>query len=175
MVMWLTGLSGAGKTTIAYSLQSYLSGQPIVVLDGDELRNGINKYLDFSEKDRIENVRRTAELAKLLIQQNYIVIVSLITPLESMRDLARKIIEPSTPFFLIYVNANILTCSQRDVKGLYAKAYDKEIPNFTGISMQFEEPQNFDMEINTNQLTVGESIQKIIQTMNHLTDAKYTI
>lgn len=148
--LWFTGISGAGKSTIVNAVGASLirDGLLPVVLDGDEVRSGLCTDLDFSEQGRQENVRRVAELARLLNRQGIVVLVALITPLERMRDLARKII--GTECFLeIYVKASLERCIARDVKGLYAQASAGQIPHFTGISSSFEQPLNADLVLDT--------------------------
>jgi len=137
VVLWMTGLSGAGKSTIAFALESKLQSENILceVLDGDVLRNGINKGLGFSEADRKENIRRTAEIARLLCSNNFVVICSLITPTEDLREIAKSIL--GDKFKLIHISTSLEICKDRDVKGLYGKALKGEIPNFTGISAPF--------------------------------------
>lgn len=165
-VIWLTGLSGAGKTTIARYLEQKLfgDGYAVKILDGDNLRSGLNADLGFSEEDRKENIRRTAELAKAFVDTGFITIVSLITPKESFRELAKQIIGEKD-FHLIYIDASLEECERRDVKGLYAKARRGEIKDFTGISARntFEKPNNVDMTISTE----NTSIQEIIERLNN--------
>ncbi len=155
-VIWLTGLSGSGKTTIAKILSDKLKEVGIisVILDGDDVRKGLNSDLGFSREDRFENVRRIAHAAKILNESNIFVIVSVITPTNGMRDMAREIVGKS--FILCYTKTNIKTCIQRDVKGLYKKALNKEVLQFTGISDQYEEPENFEIMLDTQNKTIGE-------------------
>ena len=158
-VLWFTGLSGAGKSTVADQLEKKFLQEGILskILDGDELRNGLNKNLGFSEADRMENIRRTAEVAKLLCEMGVMVIVSLITPTQAMRDLARHIIG-DTDFIEAYINSSLKTCERRDVKGLYKKARAGEIPNFTGIAAPYEIPASPDLVIDTENYSVSESV-----------------
>lgn len=160
-VIWLYGLSGAGKSTIAHRLQQQMHKQRIttVLLDGDELRLGVNKDLGFSEADRRENVRRVAEMAKLLVAQDQTVICSLITPLHTHRQLAKQILEDS--YFGVLVNCPLSICEQRDVKGLYQKARQKQITSFTGISSPFETFADDDLVVYTATQTVEESVAVI--------------
>lgn len=141
VVLWLYGLSGSGKSTIANAAERALhaEGRMTVILDGDNLRTGLNRNLGFSDDDRTENVRRVAETAKLLAGQGIIVFVSVITPLRRHRDLAREIIGPD--FHEIHVRAAFETCASRDPKGLYAKAQAGQIGQFTGRDSGFEEPE----------------------------------
>ena len=160
-IIWLTGLSGSGKSTIAKGVEKKLFSDHFNVfcLDGDNLRLGLNKDLSFSPEDRTENIRRTAEVAKLFSQAGFIVIVSLISPYRSERRKARDI-RPEI-FKLIYTKASVDVCKKRDVKGLYAKAKSGEIKSFTGISSPYEEPEKPDLVIDTAKEKVNESIEKL--------------
>ena len=168
VVLWMTGLSGAGKSTLAYALEKKLQSQNILceVLDGDNLRNGINSGLGFSENDRLENIRRTAEIAKILCDNNFIVICSLITPENSMRKLASGIL--GNKFRLIHISTPLTECIRRDVKGLYKKAEAGEIKNFTGISAPFDAPANADFEINTSGKNESESVESLYAFLRNL-------
>ncbi len=150
-VLWMTGLSGAGKTTLAVALEHELhrKGYFTKSFDGDEIRKGINKDLGFTVEDRIENIRRTAEVAKLFCDHGLIVICSLITPTQEMRDLARDIIGRDR-FVEIYVNCPIEVCERRDVKGLYKQARAGLIKNFTGVTATYESPAHPDIELRTD-------------------------
>ncbi len=161
VVLWMTGLSGAGKSTIAYTLEKklQLEGYLCEVLDGDVLRNGVNAGLGFSESDRKENIRRTAELAKILVLNNFVVICSLITPTNDLRVSAAKIL--GDKFKLIYISTPFATCKNRDVKGLYKKAENGEIPHFTGVSAPFDIPNNSDFELNAQNESENESVEKL--------------
>ena len=162
--IWMTGLSGSGKSTIAQGLERrlYHEGFLTSILDGDNVRTGINKNLGFSEEDRIENIRRIAEINKLLLQNGIITINSFVSPTKDIRLLAQQIIgEPD--FCEIYINASFDTCAQRDVKGLYKKALNGEIKNFTGLDAPFEAPENPALEIKTEEQTIEESIETIYQ------------
>lgn len=161
-VIWMTGLSGAGKSTLAFELEKTLFGKGFltVVIDSDVVRHGLNRDLGFSEEDRHENLRRVAEVAKILVNAGVIVIVSFISPTDFSRKQARQIIG-SDDIIILYVNAPLEVCEKRDVKGLYAKARQGIIPMFTGIDSPFEEPDNYDLEIKTHQLTIDESVEKI--------------
>ncbi len=165
-ILWFTGLSGAGKTTIAYGIKERLKQEniKIIVLDGDKLRNGINKDLGFSLEDRKENIRRVAEIAKLFKDEGFLTIVSFISPTKEIRDLAKNIVSEDD-FVEVFINAPLEKCVQRDVKGLYKKAISGEISNFTGINSPYERPVNPDIIIDTAKLTVEESVEKIIKTL----------
>ena len=177
-VIWMTGLSGAGKTTIASHLEKKLfdEGYLSKVLDGDVLRSGINADLAFSDNDRKENIRRTAEIAKIFANTGFITIVSLITSKEEFRSLALQIIGEED-FHLIYVEATIAECERRDIKGLYAKARKGEIKDFTGVSAGngFEVPVKYDLVLKTDNEEMERLIQlifdylekKVINTFNY--------
>ncbi len=149
-VFWLYGLSGSGKSTLAIDLERRLYAKKIhsILLDGDNLRSGLNQDLGFSQNDRNENIRRVSEVAKLLVENGLVVIVSLITPLREFRNLAAKIIGESN-FHEIFIKASFSVCQDRDVKGLYAKAENGEVNTFTGKDSDFEEPLNGCLTINT--------------------------
>ena len=163
-VIWLTGLSGSGKTTIAIGLEKELNkkGYLTQILDGDNIRKGVNSNLGFSEEDRVENIRRIAEISKLFINCGIITINCFISPTEEMRNLAKKIIGRDD-FIEVFVNASLETCEKRDVKGLYKKAKEGKIEDFTGIDAPFEHPSSPNIEINTNLLTIEESVQKVLE------------
>jgi len=162
-VIWMTGLSGAGKTTLARHIEWELSklGYLTQVLDGDNIRTGINNNLGFSETDRYENIRRIAEVSKLFLNCGIICINSFISPTHRIRQRAKEIIGKEN-FIEIFVNAPLPVCEQRDVKGLYQKARAGEIKNFTGIDAPFEVPEHPDLEIRTDQLDIEESVQRIL-------------
>lgn len=168
VVLWMTGLSGAGKSTIAYALEQKLQREGVLceVLDGDVLRNGINQGLGFSEADRKENIRRAAEIAKLLCANNFIVICSLITPTNDLRNIAKEIL--GDKFKLIHISTSLETCKNRDVKGLYMKALKGEIQNFTGISAPFDKPLNRDLAIDTQNQTETESVDELYAFLRNL-------
>ena len=163
-VFWLCGLSGSGKSTLAIDLENRLHDQNIfsVILDGDNLRHGINSDLGFSEEDRKENIRRTSELARLLCQSGVVVIVSCITPLQSFRDSAKSIIGVSD-YHEIYIKASFEECNSRDVKGLYAKAKNAEIQSFTGKDSAFELPATPNLIIDTEKESPSESSQTLFE------------
>ena len=162
-VIWFTGLSGSGKTTLGAALEKELFKRGFLtqILDGDNIRSGINKNLTFTEKDRVENIRRIAEVTKLLLNCGIITINCFISPTKEARDLAKKIIGEEN-FIEIYVSTPIEVCEQRDTKGLYAKARKGEIKNFTGISSPFEIPVNPDITVNTAKLSLKKATDKIL-------------
>ncbi len=161
-VLWLTGLSGAGKTTIAMDLQRRLfeAGEQVYVLDGDNVRNGLNGDLGFSDSDRAENVRRTAEVAKLMADAGLIVIVSLITPTNSLRQIARDIV--GADYHQIFIDAPLETCQKRDPKGLYDKAKTGGVVQMTGVSSAWEVPDRVELHIDTTTKSVADSVTAII-------------
>jgi adenylylsulfate kinase len=172
-VIWLTGYSGAGKTTIAKKLEERLQslGYFSQVLDGDIIRSGINNNLTFSEYDRYENIRRIAEVSKLFINSGIITINCFISPTQSIRKMAKEIIGEDD-FIEVFVNASFEVCEKRDVKGLYSKARQGKIPDFTGIDSPYEIPANPDIEVRTDIQTVDESAQQILEHV--LPRIKYT-
>lgn len=161
-VLWLTGLSGSGKSTIAQHLERrlYNEGFFAQVLDGDNIRSGINNNLGFSSEDRQENIRRIAEIAKLYLNSGIITLNSFISPTIAIREMAKKIIG-TDDFLEIYINAPIAVCEARDVKGLYKKARAGQIKGFTGIDAPYEAPQNPFLEIKTNELSLEESVDQL--------------
>jgi adenylylsulfate kinase len=168
VVLWMTGLSGAGKSTVAYALEKKLQNENILceVLDGDMLRTGINAGLGFSESDRKENIRRAAEIAKILCANNFIVICSLITPTDDLREIAKTIL--GDQFKLVYICSSLETCKKRDVKGLYNKALKGEIPNFTGISAPFDNPAEADLIIDTQNQSENQSVEALYTFLRNL-------
>jgi len=165
-VIWMTGLSGAGKTTIGAGIERELNkrGHLTQVLDGDNIRSGINNNLGFSAEDRFENIRRIAEVSKLFLNCGIICINSFISPTKEIRAMAKEIIDEND-FIEVYVNAPLEVCEQRDVKGLYRKARDGKIKDFTGIDAPFEVPENPAVEIRTDQLSIEESVQKCLEVI----------
>ena len=151
VVIWMTGLSGSGKSTLARSLENNLfeMGYLTKLLDGDNLRSGINNNLGFSDEDRTENIRRAAEVSKLFAQCGVVTICSLISPTTAIRSMARDIIGPDL-FYEVFINCPLEVCEERDVKGLYAKARNGEIKKFTGIDAPFEDPVDPSLEIRTD-------------------------
>lgn len=159
IMLWFTGLSGSGKSTLAIALERelYNSGILCRILDGDNIRTGINNNLGFTEADRVENIRRIAEVAKLFVDCGVVTIAAFISPTEQIRQMAADIIGKDD-FFEIYVNTPLEVCEEKDVKGLYKKARQGEIKNFTGISAPFEAPLNPAITIDTSACSLEESI-----------------
>ena len=165
-VIWFTGLSGSGKTTLASNLEKDLFFHRFFcqVLDGDNIRTGINNNLGFSEEDRLENIRRISEVSKLIINTGMITICSFISPTNEIRNLARSIIGEED-FIEVFLNPPLAVCEDRDVKGLYKRARAGEIKDFTGISSPFEAPKNPDVEIDTSVTGIKESVDIIFNTI----------
>lgn len=164
--IWLTGLSGSGKSTIANALEKKLveMGKHTMILDGDNVRMGLNNNLGFGDADRVENIRRIAEVAKLMNDAGLIVITAFISPFHTDRRKANSII--GERFFEVYVSTSLEECERRDVKGLYKRARKGEVANFTGISSPYEIPRNPDVVINTEALSLEECVEQIIEKMN---------
>ena len=162
-VIWMTGLSGSGKTTVAKGVERYLHNNGILnqLLDGDNIRVGINNNLTFSSEDRAENIRRIAEVSKLFLNCGIVTLNCFVSPTIEIRNIAKEIIGGEN-FIEVYINASVETCEERDVKGLYKKARKGEIKDFTGISSPFEAPENPEIEINTSALSIDESVQKVL-------------
>ena len=162
-VLWLTGLSGSGKSTIANALekQLYAEGKKTYVLDGDNIRHGLNKDLGFTDKDRVENIRRVAEVAKLMCDAGLIVITAFISPFRTEREMARSLFQ-SGEYKEIFISTPLKIAEQRDPKGLYKKARSGEIPNFTGINSPYEKPIKPELTIDTSKTSVAQSVKKIL-------------
>lgn len=167
LVIWMVGLSGSGKSTLAKNLDRHLfsEGKYTILLDGDNLRVGLTKDLGFSAEERKENIRRTAEAAKLYAYNGAIVICSLISPTDNIRQMSREII--GKKYFELYVEAPLEVCEERDVKGLYAKARKGEIPNFTGIDSPFEEPTNADLVVHTADHSIDDCLKQILNVIDN--------
>ena len=163
IVLWFTGLSGSGKSTLAHALEEKLfqKGCRTFVLDGDNVRHGLNSNLDFSDTDRTENIRRISEVSKLMMESGLIVMAAFISPFNKDREEARKIIS-NYDFIEIYCKATLETCEARDVKGLYKRARAGEIKNYTGINSPYEKPENPEIVIDTDQQSLEESISNIL-------------
>jgi adenylyl-sulfate kinase len=167
MCLWMTGLSGAGKSTLANALEKELNknGRHTYILDGDNLRHGLNSDLGFSEADRNENVRRAAETACLMVDSGLIVIVGLISPFRKERNWARSLFNDEQ-FKEIFISTPIGECEKRDVKGLYKKARQGEVKDFTGIDSPYEPPINSEVTIDTQNLSVIECVNQILHEVN---------
>ena len=163
VIIWLTGLSGSGKSTIAVELEHALveNKQQAYILDGDNIRHGLNKNLGFSPEDRSENIRRIGEVAKLFVDANIITITAFISPYREDRDSARALANEGE-FIEVYVKCPLDVCEQRDTKGLYKKARAGEVKKFTGISAPYEEPSNPELTIDSSKLSVEESTRAIL-------------
>jgi len=162
VVLWFTGLSGSGKSTLAHVLEEKLfnKGCKTFVLDGDNVRHGLNSNLDFSDNDRKENIRRIGEVAKLMLESGLIVMTAFISPFREDRAAVRNLIS-NNDFIEIYCKASLKTCEERDVKGLYKRARAGEIKNYTGIDSPYEAPENPELIIDTDKETLDESVSKI--------------
>jgi len=174
-VIWLTGLSGSGKTTVGRHIEMELNrrGYLTQVLDGDNIRTGINNNLGFTGDDRYENIRRIAEVSKLFMNCGIICINSFISPTRKIRQMAKEIIGNEN-FIEVYINAPLEVCESRDVKGLYQKAREGKIKNFTGIDAPFEAPVNPDIELKTAELAVEESTKKALDYILPIVNYKQT-
>lgn len=163
-LIWFTGLSGSGKSTIAKGLEKELfkRGFFVQVLDGDNIRSGINKNLNFSREDRIENIRRISEVAKLFIDAGVITICSFVSPTQEIRKIAQNIIGDEDHIG-VFIDTPIEVCEKRDVKGLYKKARAGEIKNFTGIDAPFEKPDNPNLIVKTANQTIEDSVGKVLE------------
>lgn len=168
IVIWMVGLSGSGKSTVAKAAEAELHnlGYLTQLLDGDNLRSGINNNLTFSEADRLENIRRAAEVAKLFLNCGIITICSFISPTEEIRAIAKSIIGEED-FFEVYINAPIEICEQRDVKGLYKKARAGELKSFTGIDSPFEAPQKPSLELRTDMFSLDQCKDYLLEAILH--------
>ncbi len=166
VVLWFTGLSGAGKSTVAGALEQALvaRGAHTYLLDGDNVRHGLCADLGFSEADRTENLRRVGAVAGLMVDAGLIVLSAFISPLRSQRDAIRQAL-PEGRFIEVYVATSLAVCEQRDVKGLYQKARRGEIKNFTGISDPYEAPAQADIVLDTGLLSLDESVQQLLQLL----------
>lgn len=167
-VIWFTGLSGSGKSTLAGKLEEelYKKGWHTYLLDGDNVRMGLNKGLGFSLEDRKENIRRIGEVSKLFVDAGVIVLSAFVSPLREDRDFVRSLF-PKGDFVEVFVDCPLEICEQRDVKGLYAKARKGEIKDFTGISSPFEEPQNPEVRIETHKEELNCSVDKLIKYLEN--------
>ncbi|WP_336779396.1 adenylyl-sulfate kinase [Paenibacillus illinoisensis] len=162
--LWFTGLSGAGKSSLAFALEQHLHGRGVrcYVLDGDNVRHGLNRDLGFTSEDRQENLRRIGEVARLMVDAGLLVLSAFISPHAQDREMVRQLFEPED-FIEIYVQCSIEECERRDPKGLYKKARSGDIPHFTGISAPYDVPEDPSLIIDTEQLPLDEAVQKIVQ------------
>lgn len=163
-LLWFTGLSGSGKSTLASALETYLhqNGFHTYILDGDNIRSGLNKDLDFSDDSRKENIRRISEVSRLFVDAGLIVLTAFISPFKEDRAMARSLVGDDN-FIEVFVDTPLEECEKRDVKGLYAKARAGKIPNFTGIDSPFERPENPEVHVETVGLTVEESLNVLLE------------
>jgi adenylylsulfate kinase len=165
-LIWFTGLSGSGKSTLAVQLEAQLHqmGYTTYLLDGDNIRSGLNKDLTFTEEDRVENIRRIGEVSKLFVDAGVIVLSAFISPFEADRQQVKQIVGTEN-YIEVFVDTPLEICEQRDVKGLYKKARAGEVKNFTGISSPYEAPKNPDIRIKTNEHTVEESLKLLLDVI----------
>ena len=166
VMLWFTGRSGSGKSTVAIALERELHQRGLLcrILDGDNIRSGINNNLGFSPEDRVENIRRIAEVGKLFVDTGIITIAAFISPNNQLRNMASEIIGKEN-FIEVYISTPLEECERRDVKGLYAKARRGEIKEFTGISAPFEAPENPDIELDTSKLSLKESVDILLEAI----------
>ena len=164
LMVWFTGLSGSGKSTVAIALERELHARGILcrILDGDNVRSGINNNLGFSADDRVENIRRIAEVARLFVDTGIVTIAAFISPSNALREMAAEIIGKDD-FVDVYVDTPLSVCEERDVKGLYKKARTGEVKNFTGISAPFEAPEHPALRLDTSKLTIQQSVGKLLE------------
>lgn len=164
IMIWFTGLSGSGKSTVAMGVERELHAQGILcrILDGDNVRAGINNNLGFSAEDRIENIRRIAEIGKLFVQTGVVTLACFVSPTNDIRQMAREIVGEED-FLEVYISTPIEECERRDVKGLYARARKGEVKNFTGISAPFEAPVSPDIAIDTSKIPMEESVKTLTE------------
>lgn len=162
-ILWFTGLSGSGKSTVSVAVEQALfqAGHAVYRLDGDNVRHGLNSNLGFTPDDRVENIRRIGEVSKLFVDAGMITLTAFISPYRADREAVRTLVGPEE-FIEVYVQCSVEECEKRDVKGLYAKARAGEIPDFTGISSPYEEPTNPEIVINTETMSLDQSVQHII-------------
>lgn len=173
-VVWMTGLSASGKTTIAHALERGLfdKGYLVCILDGDDLRGGLNRDLSYSPKDRHENIRRIAEVSRLRVELGFIVIVAAISPYRADRARARNSLS-GRPFMEVYINAPLELCEERDPKGHYRRARAGLITDFTGISSPYEPPDRPELELSTADLSVDECVRRIIKRLQSIPGLKF--
>ena len=169
VMVWFTGLSGSGKSTVAMGVERELHARGILcrILDGDNIRAGINNNLGFTAADRMENIRRIAEIGKLFVQTGIVTLACFVSPTEDVRTLARTIIGEDD-FKEVFISTPIEECERRDVKGLYARARRGEVKNFTGISAPFEAPKNPALTVDTSKLTLEESVKMVVKLIEQI-------
>jgi len=162
-ILWFTGLSGSGKSTVANAVESKLFElkKHTYLLDGDNVRMGLNKGLTFSDKDRVENIRRIGEVSKLFVDAGSIVLTAFISPFQKERDVVRDLVDEGE-FIEVFIDTPLAICESRDPKGLYEKARKGEIPNFTGISSPYEAPEKPEIHVKTEKLSIDESAMQIV-------------
>lgn len=163
LMIWMTGLSGSGKSTVAIAVERELHRRGILcrILDGDNIRTGINAGLGFSEEDRRENIRRIAEVGKLFVQTGIVTLACFVSPTAELREMARRIIGPDD-FREVYISTPLSECERRDVKGLYARARRGEVKDFTGVSAPFEAPRHPDLCLDTSRMTLREEVEAVV-------------
>lgn len=164
IMIWMTGLSGSGKSTVAIGVERELHKRGILcrILDGDNIRSGINSNLGFSAEDRRENIRRIAEIGKLFVDTGIVTIACFVSPVEELRQMAREIIGEKD-FREVYIATPLSECERRDVKGLYARARRGEVKDFTGISAPFEAPEHPDLSLDTSQMTLKDEVDAVVE------------
>ncbi len=167
IMIWMTGLSGSGKSTVAIGVERELHRRGILcrILDGDNIRAGINSNLGFSEEDRRENIRRIAEIGKLFVDTGIVTIACFVSPTNELRQMARNIIG-SSDFREVYISTPLAECERRDVKGLYARARRGEVKDFTGISAPFEAPEHPDLSFDTSRMTLEEEVTAVVELIS---------
>jgi bifunctional enzyme CysN/CysC len=168
-VLWFTGLSGSGKSTVANAVEKALhkKGVRTYILDGDNIRHGLNKDLGFTDADRVENIRRIAEVAKLMVDAGLVVLTAFISPFRSERDMARALFDPGE-FLEVHIHVPLEVAEQRDPKGLYKKARKGELPNFTGIDSAYEAPEAAEITLPTEELSIEESVARVLTAMEEI-------
>lgn len=176
LMIWFTGLSGSGKSTVAIALERELQKRGLLcrILDGDNIRSGINNNLGFSAEDRVENIRRIAEVGKLFVDTGIITLAAFISPNNEIRQMAARIVGEED-FMEVYVSTPIEECERRDVKGLYAKARKGEIKNFTGISSPFEAPDHPALSLDTSKVSLEDCVQRLLEMVLPQVSAGHTL
>jgi len=167
-ILWFTGLSGSGKSTIANAVELKLNelGKHTYLLDGDNIRMGLNKGLGFSDEDRVENIRRIGEVSKLFVDAGLIVLTAFISPFQEERDKVKNLVEDGE-FIEVFIDTPLEVCEGRDPKGIYKKARDGEIPNFTGISSPYEAPTKAEIHIKNDKISIDECVEKVIEYLKN--------